>query len=168
MYGILPEHLYVIEVHIAAYLHIIADSTLYGSACHTEDTVGIHAEGFLINEVAPAADALSEEKSDNGYIHHRQDLDLAYPCDYISYDEGTYDTAVHGKSAVSGVDYRLPVPLVFVPFHQHVVNSCADYSADNAEDYNIYGSVVVKAEALHLGKHIAECKDKSEGYCVHI
>ena len=59
---------------------IVHDPFLDLAAGHAENAVRIGAEGFVIGEVSPAADALSQQKAHCNNIQHRHQLHLSELC----------------------------------------------------------------------------------------
>lgn len=59
---------------------LVGDPLLDSAAGHSEDAVGVAAERLLVEEVAPASDALSQQESDADNIQQGQELHLAYLC----------------------------------------------------------------------------------------
>ena len=108
MNRLFPHHFGVaVVVHIAAYLHGIVYRALYRTARHSEEKVGVSAECLLIDEVAPASDALTYEQSEHGDVEHGEYPHLAQLADDEADHKGADYAAVYRKSAVAGVDDSL-------------------------------------------------------------
>ena len=122
-----PHHFSVsVIVHIAADLNRVADCSLNCTACHTKEKISICTECFLIYEVSPAADTLTNEETENGNIQHWKYFDFSYFTYYIADYESADDSTIDSKSAVTGIDYGLEcftdrAFVVVFPFHRHVI-----------------------------------------------
>ena len=67
---------------------------------HPQETRGLAAEGFPVEEVSPAADALTNEESQSHDIQHRADAQLLCLAEYDDAQDRADDTAVDSQAAL--------------------------------------------------------------------
>ena len=168
MYGLEVIHTSVRELAVNEG-RVSVNGILYLSAGHTKEIAGVLTECLLIDKVAPAAYALSDKEAENSYIEHRQYLDLAHPAYYQSDRDRTDNSAVYGKSALTGIHNRLDrlaeaVLLVFVKVKCNIIESRADYASEYSSDDRIDRSVGIESEALHTREAVQECKQQTYRY----
>ena len=112
----------------------------------------------MIREIAPAPDALADQESEGRNIKHRQEPYLAQLADDRTDQQRTDQAAVDCKAAVADIEDRFPVSGVAVPVENHVVQSCADDTADHAADDAVQRTVGIQTEAAHSAERVDHCK----------
>ena len=80
-----------------------------GFAPHTPGSSSRRAECFLIEEIAPAADSLTQRQINDAVIDKRCERDLADGTHYQESEKACDDAAVNGKAAGSRIQNALDV-----------------------------------------------------------
>lgn len=117
----------------------------------------------LVEEVAPASDALSQQESDADNIQQGQELHLAYLCHQKSCQKAADDAAVNGESAFPDIEDAFPVAGVVVPVQQNVIGTCAHHAADDAADDAVHDTVGVQPVLFHLGESVDHRQHQPQG-----
>ena len=138
------------------------DPFLNPAARHAENAVGVAAERFMVHEVAPSADALSDQEADRNNVVGREQAHLAQLADDRTDEKCTDDAAVDRETAVPDVEDRFPVARVAVPVEDDVVQARADDAADDTADDAVDRAVCVNAEASHALERIHHCKHHAD------
>ena len=141
---------------------LIGDPLLNPSAGHAEQAVGVAAERLLIEEVAPAADALSQQEPDAHDVQQGEELHLADLCHQKAHQQTADDAAVNGKPAAANVENAFPVAGVIAPVQQHVVGTGTHHAADDAADDAVQHAVRIQPVLFHLGECVDHCQHQSQ------
>ena len=139
-------------------------------AGHAEYPVGaaLCAEGFLVDEVAPSAYALSDEESERGNIRHRAEVDLAYLAHHEAAEESSDNAAVNGETAVpygreSGDDIKAHSGIRVEGLEHAVVDTRAEESHDERHEYHVEHSVLAKSEVLSAPHRVEVRENHADG-----
>lgn len=104
---------------------------------HAEHIVRGCAERLLIEEVAPAADRLTDQKAGHGDIEDRQEFHLADLRHDQTADQRADDRAVNGDTAVTDIDDLTGMRREIIPFENNVIGTRADDRGDDADDHAV-------------------------------
>ncbi len=108
--------------------------------------VSLNSMGFFVEEVAPAADSLSQSKDGSAEIQHVEEIFFVYAADGPDSDDAQDDTSVDGQTAVSGVDDLFEISGVHGPIEDHIICSGADDGCRNEPDDQIQERLRTDAE----------------------
>ena len=93
---------------------------------HPVPPVGGSAEGLPIEEIAPAAHRLADEKAQQHHIQHRGQLQMPEPAIYRNAHNGPQHTAVNGQTTLPDVQDGDRVIGVGLPGKNHIIQPGAD------------------------------------------
>ena len=113
-------------------------------AVHAPGQRRVCTEGLLIDEVAPAANALPDQKAQRHQIKQRQQRHLAPFGGQGAEHKRTDDRAIDGDAALADVDH-LPEALILKGCHSYVINTGTDDGHDRADGHNVHQTVRVDA-----------------------
>ena len=116
-----------------------------GGAVHPPGQGGVAAKGFLVDKVAPAADALADQKAHAGQVQHGGHRDFAPAAGQPAEDDRADDAAVNGKAALADVQH-IPDAVVGKGRHGHIVHAGADDGHDHAHHDDVGHGIAVDAE----------------------
>ena len=93
---------------------------------HSQKAGGFPAKGLPVQEVAPAADALPDEKAQADQIQQSQDVQLLHPAENQSADDRADDAAVNGQSALPNVQAGDGVGGILLPGKDAIIGPGAN------------------------------------------
>ena len=135
-----------VDGHAALGRDRAAHQIIAGSfAVHAPGQGGVASKSFLIEEIAPAAAALPQQKAHGRQIEHGQHRHAAPLAGKAAEQKAADDAAVDGKTAVADGDH-LPDALIFKRCHGHIVGAGADNAQHDANQDHIHHAVRVHAE----------------------
>ena len=118
---------------------------------HPQEAVGLGAEGLPVEEVAPAAQALADQKAQGGDVQHRANLHLLDPGKDQNADGSADDAAVNGQATVPDIQNFDGVVLIAVPLEDAVVQPGAQngkgHDAQHAVGQIVHGQAELAAAA---------------------
>ena len=116
-------------------------SAVYG---HSQEGVGFFAVNLCIEEVAPSADNLTDEKSGNANIKYIQGVELFYSAVNKGGGDCTDKSAIDGESALPQLEDSQEASDGF-PVKNAVVNSCTGDAENQAPQADVNYVVRVNA-----------------------
>ena len=122
--GVLPQYLHLLQKLCRS---ILRHSQVHFSHAHGKQSVGVAAKGLPIDEIAPAANRLSDQKAQCHQIQQCRQVDFF---DFAVQDHANRRTdycTVDGQSAAADIDDFLQVAAVIVPLRKYIVQSGADH-----------------------------------------
>ena len=131
-------------------------------AVHAPGQGGVGAEGFLIDKVAPAADALAHQEAHGHHVEEGQQRDPAPAGGQPAEDERADDAAVDGQAAVPHRDH-IPDGLVLKGRHGHIGDAGADDAHDGADHHHVHQAVGVEAEVRRIVEGQRHAQDEPQG-----
>ena len=144
---------------------VAAQPLLDGIARHAPRQRRVGAEGLLIEEVAPAAARLPDQKTERRDIEHREGVELAYPTHDQPGGERHDQAAVDAKAALPDVQDRFRVGKIGVALiaEQHIVQPRADEGQQRAHQDGIDHLVGIEAEGSCMGQAVDHRQQKADG-----
>ena len=140
-----------------------------GLAVHSPRQGGVAAKGLLIEEVAPAAAALPDEKAHSSQVEHGQHRHAPPLAGQTTEQKAANNAAVDGKAAIPDGDH-LPDALIFKRCHSHIVGAGADDAQHHADEDDIHHAVRVHAEldAVAERKHQGQAQAHGDAHAVPV
>ena len=137
---------------------------------HSPGKVGRCSECLLIDKISPSADTLSDKKAHcadiehSGYIHFlffRSDTGSAETSDYAS---------VYCKSSAVYIEYLQRFGGIITPAENHIIQSCADYTAYKSCKNTVKKFLGIDIVALKIfhGEEQRKQKARADQYAVPI
>ena len=119
-------------------------------ADHAAHIVCGRAEGFLIEEVAPATDRLTDQEAGHRNIQNRQELHLADLRHDQTTDQRADDRAVDRDTAVADIEDLTRMRRKIIPFEDDVIGARADDGGDDADDHAVDQLIAVNVIAMRI------------------
>ena len=123
--------------------------------------------GFLVEEVAPSADTLTDQETNHHDVENGQEFHLLDLGDDQAAEQGADDAAVDRETAFVDIEQLVEVAAVVIPFEDTEIQPCADDAGDQSGKNTIHqlaGIDVVTRRALvavHYGKQQADRDDQA-------
>ena len=131
---------------------------------HFPQHIGLRAEGFPVEEVAPAADALADEEAQGNHVQHHQGLDLAALAENDDADDRTDDAAVDGQAALPDIEGRDGVGGVLLrPAEDDVISAGAENREGGDPQDAVDQVILFQAEVLRAAAGVHDAQDQAEG-----
>ena len=118
-------------------------------AVHAPGQRGVRAKRLLIEKIAPAANALPDQKAHTGQIEHWQNGHPAPFADEKGRCKRADHRAVDGKPALPDIQH-LGKALVFKRRHRHIERAPSQHRKHRADEDHIHHPVGVDAEAARI------------------
>ncbi len=115
-------------------------------ADHAEQAVRLITEGFLIKEVAPSAERLTDQKADHCDVQKRQKRMLADLRHRQTADQSADDRAVDRDPAVTDIKERTPVTRI----KRNIIHTRTDDRRDDTDDDAVKQLVAVNALSVGI------------------
>ena len=106
-------------------------------AVHSPREVGVCAESLLIGEIAPAPDALTDEKAHAAKIKQISYVDALDKAHDKRRKHSADKSAVNGKTAVPHRNYLGRMRRIISPLVENVVKTCSDDAEQCAPNKDI-------------------------------
>ena len=129
---------------------------------HTPGQGGVAAESLLIEEVAPAAAALSDEEAHAGQVEHGQHRHAPPFAGQAAEHKGADDAAVDGQTAVADGQH-IPDGIVIIGCHRHIIQAGAGDAQHHADEDDIHHRIGVDAELRAAAERKDQCEAEAEG-----
>ena len=113
---------------------------------HPEEAVCRRAEGLPVEEVAPAAQNLSDEEPQQGNIQHRGDPELFHLAQHRHADDRADDAAIDGDASLPDGEHGQRVIGIVLPGEGHIVNSRAENGKGGNPQHAVQDVVLFEAE----------------------
>ena len=109
---------------------------------HSEQRrVGVSAKRFLIEEVAPSANTLSNQQTERTQIKKIEKINFANFTTNCRTDESTNDTAINCNTAIPYCRNFVEMLRIIFPLKRNIIQSCANNTKQCAPNENIGHSV---------------------------
>jgi len=108
--------------------------------------IGLHTMSFLVKEISPSADGLSQSKHRCTEVQHGKKVFLIHLGNDVRGYDTEDDATVNGQTAVSRIEYGCPVSCIHVPVKDHVVGSGAYYGGRDEAYHQIDEMIGLYAE----------------------
>ena len=149
-----------------AWVHIADNLERRAVAVHTPRQIRCRTESLLVDKVAPAADALTDQETDGSHVEHGENIHLPPFCDQAADEQRADDAAVNAEAALLDVeDLKRVLQILVARVKQHVVKTRADDAADQTADDRIKQVVLVdihffaRCKAVQNGEQKADADD---------
>ena len=107
-------------------------------AHHRPRQIGYGAVRLLIEEVAPAAETLTDQKTDHHNVENRQKAHLLDFRDGKSSGNRADYAAVYRQAALVDIEYLNRMSGVIIPFENAEVKPCADDTRDKSDENAVH------------------------------
>ena len=121
-------------------------------AHHAPRQISRRAVRLLIEEVAPAAESLTDQEADHGDIENGHELHLLDFGDAQSAEQCADDAAVDGESALMNRKNLERMGAVIVPLENAEIQPCADDARDKTDEHAVKQLVAVDVVARRFCK----------------
>ena len=118
-------------------------------AGHAPREAGVGAERLHIDEIAPAPDGLSDEKTHTGDVEDRKQLHFAELDDEGPHQNRADESTVNCHAAFPSLDDRAQIVLEGIPTESNVVKPRADDTADDAAQHHV-NELVGDLSLIHI------------------
>lgn len=130
---------------------------------HAGEGRGLAAEGFTVDEVAPAADALPDEQAGRAHVRHRAEGDLFLPAPDDAGQQPRDHAAVDGEPALPDLERVDGVAAVVAPLEDDVVQPRADDGQRDHPDEKVIERVRLDAAAAAVPRAVEHRQNEAHG-----
>ena len=144
---------------------VLGHAAVHIVKAHPQEAVGLSAERFPVEEVAPAAHALTDEETQGYNIQHRAGVDFFHLAEYDDTKNRADDAAVNGQAALPHVKHgqRILGITALLPIENAVIQPGADEGEGSHPQHAVGKGILHNTELGAPAAGIKYCQQQACG-----
>ena len=130
---------------------------------HPEEAVRCRAKGLPVEEIAPAANALTNEETHQHHIQHRGQPQLFHPAQHRHTGNGTQHTAIDGDTALPDIQHGNGICRILLPTEGAVIDPGADNGKGCHPQHAVQNVIFLQTELAAALTGISHSQYQSQG-----